>query len=995
MESFEGRLAVITGAGSGMGRELAVQLARAGCHLGLCDVSWEDLEETRRLCGEDVRVSVHLCDVSDEAAVTAFRDGVLAAHETDHVHLLFNNAGIGGGGSFLEDPREEWERTFGVCWFGVYFCCRAFMPLLVAAEQGHVVNTSSVNGFWASLGPEVPHTAYSAAKFAVKGFSEALINDLRMNAPHVQVSVVMPGHIGTSIAFNTGRVLRGRDSVEMTAGEVAHARARMVARGLPVDNVPDDHIRDAVRQQAEAFRDNAPLTAAQAAEIILDGVREGRWRILVGEDAQALDEAVRAAPEACYEPDFTRRIQSLGFLGGEQQGRRPRVGSGTPHQRPRETRESGDSTMSSDRFDHWQPITASDAEIERALEHAHIPSLMASLVHLTGDEDLIHGDIRPSAEFFGDPQAGITEEQQARVRALALDALRTYRDAGCPRPPEPPEETVRDMMSFVAGEELPEEYGEFLISELSLRGEDPFGQPIIDEAPVAARERFNVVVIGAGMSGILAAIRLQEAGIPYVVVEKNADVGGTWLENTYPGCRVDSPNHTYSYSFEPNDWPQHFSNQQTLLSYFQRVATEYGIRDAIRFNTEVEEAAFDEATGTWRVSVAGRDGRKEVLEANAVISAVGQLNRPRLPDVPGRDSFRGPAFHSARWDHDVSLEGKRVAVIGTGASAFQFVPRVAEQASEVAVFQRTPPWMSPTPEYFEEIPSEKHWLLNHVPYYAKWYRFWMFWRTAEGLLPAARRDPAWNDQERSVSALNDELRQMLTEYVRELCDGDDDLFEKSIPDYPPAGKRMLRDDGTYLRALQRDNVELITDPVAEITETGLVTESGRELEVDVIIYGTGFQADKFLWPMKIYGRGGRELHEQWNGDPRAYLGITVPGFPNLFCCYGPNTNIVVNGSIIFFSECEVRYILGCIGLLLQEGHAAIDCRPEVHDAYNREIDAANAEMAWGVPNVDSWYKNDQGRVTQNWPFSLLEFWERTRAPDPEDFVFLDADAAAA
>ncbi|MEQ8857479.1 MAG: SDR family oxidoreductase [Pseudomonadales bacterium] len=319
MKDFADRLAIVTGAGSGMGRELAVQLATEGCHLGLCDVSVENLEETSSLClksAPTVRVSVHRCDVGDEAQVLAFRDAVLREHETDHVHLLFNNAGIGGGGSFLEDDRDQWERTFGVCWFGVYYCSRAFLPLLVAADVGHIVNTSSVNGFWASIGPGIPHTAYSAAKFAVKGFTEALITDLRVNAPHVGVSLVMPGHIGTSIAENTMKVLRGHDAMEMGAEEVAEARARLKARGMPVDNVPDDHIRAAIYQQAVDFREKAPLSAAEAATIILDGVREGRWRILVGRDAEQLDAAVRAAPEDAYESDFIQRVQDPGFLSG-------------------------------------------------------------------------------------------------------------------------------------------------------------------------------------------------------------------------------------------------------------------------------------------------------------------------------------------------------------------------------------------------------------------------------------------------------------------------------------------------------------------------------------------------------------------------------------------------------------------------------------------------------------------------------------------------------
>ena len=327
MKEFKDRLAVITGAGSGMGRALALQLAGEGCHLALCDVSMDNLEETRAQSraqsrasageiGHEPRISLHLCDVSDEDQVLAFRDAVLSDHDTDQVNLLFNNAGIGGGGSFLLSDRAEWERTFNVCWFGVYFCARAFMPHLVAAEEAHLVNTSSVNGFWASMGPERSHTAYAAAKFAVKGFSEALITDLRLNAPHVKVSLVMPGHIGTGIAINSAKVLRGHGALEMTADEVAEARAEMLKRGLPVDNVPDDHIRAAVHQFGVDFRDKAPTSADQAAEIILDGVRNERWRILVGDDAYRLDEMVRAEPEQAYEAEFAERMRNRQVLDG-------------------------------------------------------------------------------------------------------------------------------------------------------------------------------------------------------------------------------------------------------------------------------------------------------------------------------------------------------------------------------------------------------------------------------------------------------------------------------------------------------------------------------------------------------------------------------------------------------------------------------------------------------------------------------------------------------
>ena len=311
MQEFSGRLAVVTGGGTGMGRELARQLAADGCHVAMCDVSEENMEQTKALCERDApagtRISIHVADVSIESQVLAFRDAVLRAHDAKHIHLLFNNAGIGGGGSFVDGDREEWEKTFEVCWNGVYNCSRAFMPLLVAAPEAHIVNTSSVNGFWATLGPLTAHTAYSAAKFAVKGFTEALINDCRNNAPHVSVSLVMPGHIGTSIVINSGKIL-GRDPKEMSDGQLEEARERMEQMGFPVEGVTTDQVRQFMVQRAEQFRDEAPVSAAEAAKVILDGVRKQQWRILIGEDARVLDELVREVPEEAYEPSFMEKL---------------------------------------------------------------------------------------------------------------------------------------------------------------------------------------------------------------------------------------------------------------------------------------------------------------------------------------------------------------------------------------------------------------------------------------------------------------------------------------------------------------------------------------------------------------------------------------------------------------------------------------------------------------------------------------------------------------
>ncbi|MBL7174966.1 MAG: SDR family NAD(P)-dependent oxidoreductase [Desulfobacteraceae bacterium] len=320
MKDFQGKIAVITGAGTGMGRELACQLASEGCNLAICDVIVENMTETKSACEElaspDTLISAHECDVSEEAQVVAFRDAVKHKHETKHINLLFNNAGVGGAGSFLIDDRTEWDKTFGVDWFGVYYCTRAFMPLLLASMEGHIINVSSVNGFWACLGPVVPHTAYSSAKFAVKGFSEALVTDLRLNAPHVKVSVVMPGHIGTSIAINSYKLHGKPGPAEMTEEDLVKVREQIKRMGIPTEGLSDEQLKVAIQQQMDDFRDNAPLTAAQAATIILDGVRNEQWRILVGEDAQVLDRLVRESPEEAYETSFIERVQAEGQLSG-------------------------------------------------------------------------------------------------------------------------------------------------------------------------------------------------------------------------------------------------------------------------------------------------------------------------------------------------------------------------------------------------------------------------------------------------------------------------------------------------------------------------------------------------------------------------------------------------------------------------------------------------------------------------------------------------------
>ncbi len=638
--------------------------------------------------------------------------------------------------------------------------------------------------------------------------------------------------------------------------------------------------------------------------------------------------------------------------------------------------------------DAIEPIAESADEIARALEDAEIPPLLPALAYLTGDLSLLRDDLRPDPLLGSLPQGGLTDEQLTAARALALDVLIGFRDGIYAATPPASEAVLLRIMEHAVGQTGLAAYLPLLSEELAVHDRDGRA-PDWSRGDIAPETDFTVVVIGAGMSGILAAHRLQQADIPFVVLEKDRDVGGTWLENTYPGCRVDNPNHNYSYSFaQRHDWPFHFSTQSVLQGYFADCADAFAVRDHVRFGTEVRSAVWSDAANRWTIRARDALGNDTMIEADAVISAVGQLNRPLTPDIDGIESFAGRTFHSAQWDHEVDLAGSRVAVIGTGASAVQFIPEIAPTVGELTVFQRTPPWLIPTPDYHDEVAPGLRWLYRHVPSYSEWNRFWIFWKMGDASIEAVRVDEGWDRTLGSVSGTNELVRMIMAAYIEAEFADRPDLLANALPSYPPGTKRMLRDNGIWARTLKRDNVTLVTESITRITPTGIVTSDGVEHAADVIIYGTGFEASKFLTPMTVSGRGGVDLHEQWGGDARAYLGITVPGFPNLFCLYGPNTNIVINGSIIYFSECGVRYILGCLKLLLSGGHRALDVRGEVHDAFNLAVDAENRAMAWGVSDATSWYKNELGRVAQNWPFTLLEYWQRTLEPNPDDYELL-------
>ena len=635
-----------------------------------------------------------------------------------------------------------------------------------------------------------------------------------------------------------------------------------------------------------------------------------------------------------------------------------------------------------------EKITDDNAAIEAALADASIPTLMLSMIHMSGDTALLDGGIRPLGVYLNEVQGYMSEEDKAGIRAQALDVITRYRDNGCQAVPIKDPETIRRMMSFLVAEEVPMDYVPMMLEEMELDGDAR--QLDWDDIPADKRADFHVTVIGGGMSGVLAAIRLKEAGINFTVIEKNAGVGGTWYENRYPGCRVDVGNHFYCYSFAPkHDWSEYFARQPELQQYFEDCLDRFGVREHFRFNTEVVKAQFDESLQQWKITLRAQDGSESQLDSNAMISAVGQLNRPKLPDIKGRESFAGVSMHSAQWRSDVDVRGKRVAVIGTGASAFQLVPTIADEVESLAVYQRSAPWMFPNIDYHREVEEGTKWCMKHLPFYSRWYRFLLFWPACDGLLPSLKIDPNWPHQDRSINEMNEMVREVFTDWMKQQVGDDEALLAKVVPDYVPLAKRTLQDNGSWLSALKKDNVELNNLGIREITEQGVIDSNGELFKADIIVFATGFHANKFLWPMEIVGRQGIKLNEQWGEDPAAYLGITVPNFPNLFCLYGPGTNLAFGGSLIFHSECEVRYALSAIKALLQTGNKAMEVRQTVHDDFQERLQGELSDMVWSHPSVkNSWYQNDSGKVTVLSPWRLRDFWEWTKAVSAADYDFV-------
>ncbi len=627
---------------------------------------------------------------------------------------------------------------------------------------------------------------------------------------------------------------------------------------------------------------------------------------------------------------------------------------------------------------------ADDATITDAVRYADPMALRGVLYQLTGDEELRRTPLT-TVVVGGYREVRMVADQgdADRIRAKAAAFLRSHRDAGAGDLPVGPAARLKDSLALAAGEDLPPEEVEQWLEELAV---DPWARGLAwsePDAVPAAAAAFRVVVIGAGMGGLNAAVQLRHAGISAVVLEKNGSVGGTWYENRYPGARVDTPSRTYGHVYGVGfEKPYPFCPQPENEKYLNWVADTFGVRGDIQFHTEVRSITWDDPAGEWVITADQPEGRR-TWRANAVISSVGFLARPNIPHLDGIEDFQGQWFHTARWPAGLSLAGRRVAVIGTGCTGYQTVPEIARQAEHVYVFQRTPNWVYEAPGYLAPFPEQVPWLDRNFPYLANFTRFRAaYQQRPQNSLRGLRVDPGFRD-EHAVSPVNKAVREQRLAFLRAKLGHRPDLLEKMTPTAPPMSARpVLVDSGdSILDALLRDNVTLVTDGVARVTADAIELTDGTRCPVDLIVLATGFRANDFLWPMEVRGRGGQRVEELWARDgARAYLGAMLPGFPNFFMVYGPNTNTLQGMHVIGLQEIVTRFALESIGGLIESGGRTVEVTEDAYWRFNAELDRAEKLMTYMDSRASNYYQNQFGRSAANNPLDTRLLWAWLRDP---------------
>ena len=626
------------------------------------------------------------------------------------------------------------------------------------------------------------------------------------------------------------------------------------------------------------------------------------------------------------------------------------------------------------------------AEVNRTLlkdgiANANIPALLMVLYQMTGEATWLQEPFAPGrSPGLDDNDSGqLPDEVQTQIRTAAEEAIEAWL-AGKPLAIERPSNLrLAEMLSVAMTEHVPEEYGDIVAAGMGYDLE-----PTADTAIAADK---TAIVIGGGVSGICAGIELGKLGIDYTLFEKNEDFGGTWFENRYPGCGVDTPSLTYTFSCRPNDWSMYFPLRDEIEGYLLDTAREFGLYDKARFRTHVEEARWNTATDQWDVTITTPDGKRETHSADYLFSAVGILNIPKFPQIDGLDEFAGEVYHTSRWPAEADLSGKRVAVIGNGASGMQVAPAIADEVSRMTIFARSKQWAAPFPQFRKKVPEGVRYLMQVVPLYRAWLEQRLSWTFNDRVHGTLFRDPEWEHPERAVNEINDAHRRVFTRYVEEQLQDRPELIERVLPEYPPFAKRMLLDNG-WFRTIKKPHVDLIPEHLAKVEGNTLFTSSGETVEADVIILATGFQTTNVLGSYDIVGREGQLLRDHWGEDnASAYLGTLVPGFPNFFILLGPNVGSGHGGSMIRNIENQMHFAGQVVQCAEAQDASTVEVKETAYTDYSRRIDDAHDRLVWTHPGTENWYRNSQGRVVAITPWRNDAFWRMTRSPDEADLQF--------
>lgn len=629
--------------------------------------------------------------------------------------------------------------------------------------------------------------------------------------------------------------------------------------------------------------------------------------------------------------------------------------------------------------DHgWRPALPVPAspELDRALLAADLPTLLMAYVHVSRDEAMLDRFEQHIHAIGSGKQTDIPEALAVELRAKMKAAITT---PGAAADGEPKPELLHRIMCVGMGEAVGAEFIPLLLEQTGL-GQQP--DRSAHPAAKIGRGRLKVLIIGAGLTGMCAGIKLGEAGYDYTIIEKHPEVGGTWYTNRYPGVAVDTPSYFYSYSFELNaEWSTYMPQGAEMQDYLLRVSHKYPVREHIRFETTVTALHWNEHGDYWTVTLRDKNGVEEAVEANIVINAHGPLDRWEWPKIPGIEEFQGPLMHSAKWDSSIDLKGKRVGLIGTGASGAQIAPAIAPEVDDLTIFMRSRHWFLPSHNGGRIVSEDLRWAAKFIPFYLEYFRFFVYWTGSDGLYTYLLRDPAYEGNPTAISAENEALGEYCLAHMHKKLEGRPDLIEKLTPDSPCFSKRIIQDVGWY-DALKRDNVTVEIEPVDRITTNGIQMKDGRFYELDVLVAATGFTIQKMTGSLQIIGRDGRSLGEEWGDeDAEGYFGITVPGYPNYFHMNGPNSGPNHGAGLNLVSEAQVNYILECLDYMIETGAAAIEPTEEAAGEFNDVVQTQMPKMIWSHPRAKNYYKNSKGRVVTSWPFRLLDYWNGSRHPD--------------